>query len=203
MMGMPPGSSAPVRGLAQRLLPPPGVTADRLPEPDAPGAHLLAHYCAPCHDLPSPGYRTAAEWPDILDRMLTRARLSPDAGMGPGSMMGQGSGGSVRRERAAVPIPTAAEAAELLTYLRHFALLPADPRELAAAPPQGRAAFVGYCSACHALPSPRMHRAEDWPLVVARMEVLLVAVRSPGMGATDQQDIARLLTRLAASAAPP
>lgn len=37
--------------------------------------------------------------------------------------------------------------------------------------PQGRGAglLTAYCTQCHALPSPRMHSAGEWPVVVARM----------------------------------
>ena len=30
--------------------------------------------------------------------------------------------------------------------------------------------YQHYCSQCHALPSPRVHTAQEWPSVVARMK---------------------------------
>jgi cytochrome c5 len=33
----------------------------------------------------------------------------------------------------------------------------------------GARLIATYCNQCHALPSPRMHRAEDWPRIVGRM----------------------------------
>jgi len=42
-----------------------------------------------------------------------------------------------------------------------------------------RAAFARTCSACHALPDPRMHAASQWPAVVARMRNMMSATGQP------------------------
>jgi mono/diheme cytochrome c family protein len=50
-------------------------------------------------------------------------------------------------------------------------VVPAGVTPEALPEPAGRGArlLVAYCAQCHALPSPRMHTAEEWPPVVARM----------------------------------
>ncbi len=60
-----------------------------------------------------------------------------------------------------------------------------DPRS------RGAALLASYCTQCHALPSPRMHAAAEWPAVAARMTermrmmarmggMMMGAVRAPG-----------------------
>jgi cytochrome c5 len=128
-------------------LPPPGVSAQDLPDPHAPGAGFLAEFCTRCHNLPTPTIHSATDWPSVVRRMWLRMdRLSPEFG---------------------VPIPTPAQRQVMLAYLIDNALkvsgadLPAGP---------GRATFSQVCSRCHSLPDPRQHSPDDWPAVVMRME---------------------------------
>lgn len=43
------------------------------------------------------------------------------------------------------------------------------PEDLPAAGSPGAESFERFCTACHALPSPAMHTAGDWPVVARRM----------------------------------
>lgn len=158
--GMSPGGMREMmRGMMRGQVPPPGMTPEALPAPDSEGARLLARYCEQCHDPPSPRYRTAAQWPAVFSRMLSRMRMMS------GGMMGRGMMGMGRMEA-----PSKAEAKTLLAYLRQYAMEPATPAELAAGKPADRAAFEGLCARCHAPPSPSMHPPERWPGIVARMQ---------------------------------
>jgi len=53
---------------------------------------------------------------------------------------------------------------------------------------RGAAVLTGYCSQCHALPSPAMHAAQDWPSTARRMWVRIdmlhgmLGVRVPTAG---------------------
>jgi cytochrome c2 len=53
---------------------------------------------------------------------------------------------------------------------------------------RGAAVLTGYCSQCHALPSPAMHAAQDWPATARRMWVRIdmmhgmLGVRVPTAG---------------------
>ena len=141
---------------ANVALPPPGIAATDLPEPSSMGAHLVAAYCAQCHNLPTPQMHSATDWPSVARRMWLRmGLLSPSLG---------------------VKVPTLAERFALLNYLTANALkvsganLPAGP---------GREAFAEICSRCHALPDPRVHSSADWPTVFARMEQNMTRMQVP------------------------
>ena len=132
---------------ANIALPPPGVNAADLPEPNTKGAQLLVQYCAQCHNLPTPGMHSATDWPSIARRMWLRMEwLPPTLG---------------------VKVPTMAERFGMLDYLTGNALrvsaanLPPGP---------GRETFELVCSRCHALPDPRVHSPADWPTVFSRMQ---------------------------------
>jgi cytochrome c5 len=141
---------------ANVALPPPGVAATDLPDPNSPGAKLIATYCGQCHNMPSPQMHSATDWPSIARRMWLRMELlSPSLG---------------------VKVPSLAERFALLEYLTTNALrvsgasLPAGP---------GREAFAQVCSRCHALPDPRVHSRADWPTVFARMEQNMARMQVP------------------------
>lgn len=108
---------------------------------------LEMQYCGQCHSLPTPMAHSATDWPSVARRMWLRMEMLP-ASLG-------------------VQVPTAAQRYSILTYLLANSLkvsgsvLPAG---------RGRDAFAAVCSQCHALPDPRVHSAEDWPAVYARME---------------------------------
>ncbi len=141
---------------ANVALPPPGVQAADLPDPNSKGAQLVVQYCGQCHNLPSPQMHSATDWPSIARRMWLRMELLPAT--------------------LQVKVPTAAERFAILDYLNTNALkvsgstLPAGP---------GREAFSQVCSRCHALPDPRTHSREDWPTVFARMERNMERMKVP------------------------
>ncbi|HXG97940.1 MAG TPA: hypothetical protein VNJ06_12635 [Gemmatimonadales bacterium] len=141
---------------ANVALPPPGVTAADLPDPNSTGAKLLGTYCGQCHNVPSPQMHSATDWPSVARRMWLRMELLPPS---------QG-----------VKSPSLAERFALLDYLTANALrvsgatLPAGP---------GREAFAQVCSRCHALPDPRVHSRADWPTVFARMEQNMARMQVP------------------------
>lgn len=141
---------------ANVALPPPGIAASDLPEPNSMGAHLVATYCAQCHNMPTPQMHSATDWPSVARRMWLRmGLLSPSLG---------------------VKVPTLPDRFEMLSYLTANALkvsgatLPAG---------RGREAFAEICSRCHALPDPRVHSSADWPTVFARMEQNMTRMQVP------------------------
>ena len=56
----------------------------------------------------------------------------------------------------------------MLDYLTTHAMAATDSGALP--PGRGRETFAAMCSRCHALPDPRVHSPDDWPIVYARME---------------------------------
>ena len=172
------------------LVPPPGMTAERLPDPNSQGAQLVARYCANCHDLPSPQYKTADQWPAVFDRMLGRLEM-----MSGGGMMGRGMMGMGRIEA-----PTASEARTLLGYLEDHALREATIVELAVGNPSDREVFQAACSRCHALPSPSLHSPQDWPAVVARMEGNMQLMNKRAIATGEREAIVRYLREAAPKA---
>jgi cytochrome c5 len=159
---------------ANVALPPPGVTAADLPDPNSRGAGLTNQYCGQCHNIPSPQMHAATDWPGIARRMWLRMELLP-------STLG-------------VKVPTAAERFAILDYLNTNALkvsgstLPPGP---------GREAFSQVCSRCHALPDPRTHSREDWPTVYARMERNMERMKVPPPTREQTSDILLYLQTVA------
>jgi len=148
-----------MREMMQRMMGdrlPPGIDPGLLPDSKSRGAQLLQQYCAQCHNLPGPGMHTAAEWPDVVNRMDARMRMMS------GGMMG----GGMMNVRAL----SAAELETLTTYLRHHAQRPIDTKRYSDLDgPAGRA-YQATCAQCHALPDPMQHTAGQWLAVVARMQ---------------------------------
>ena len=144
---------------AKVALPPAGVAAGDLPDPASREASLVVTYCTQCHSLPSPMTHSATDWPSVARRMWLRMEMLP--------------------ESIGVKTPTPAERGSILTYLMNNSLkvsgavLPSG---------KGRDEFAVVCSQCHALPDPRVHSADDWPAVYARMERNMerMQVRAPG-----------------------
>lgn len=142
----------------------------------------MPRYCAQCHDLPSPRYKTAVQWPAVFDRMLGRMEMMSGGGMmGRGGMMGS------------INAPTASEARTLLGYLRDHAMREATTVELAVGNPSDREVFQAACSRCHALPSPSLHSPQDWPAVVARMEGNMQLMNKRAIAKGEREAIARYL----------
>lgn len=132
---------------AKVALPPTGMAAGDLPDPQSPAAQLVVTYCSQCHALPVPTAHSATDWPSVTRRMWLRMENLP-ASLG-------------------IKVPPAADRYTILNYLTTNALkisgsvLPAG---------KGRDEFATVCSQCHTLPDPRVHSAQDWPAVYARME---------------------------------
>jgi mono/diheme cytochrome c family protein len=132
---------------AKVALPPSGVAAGDLPDPQSRGAQLVIQYCSQCHSLPTPTMHSATDWPSVARRMWLRMEMLP-ASVG-------------------VKVPSASDRYTILTYLLANSLkvsgsvLPAG---------KGRDEFAIVCSQCHAVPDPRVHSPQDWPAVYSRME---------------------------------
>lgn len=149
-------SRSPHGRMLERILPP-SIEPAQLPDPQSEGARLAARYCVQCHYLPNPQMHTAARWQPIIERMLWR-------------MQGNGNMGALMKDMmAGVKAPSAAEAAELAAYLEKNAQKEIDPAHPALRTTAGQIYSIA-CSQCHALPDPQRHTAEEWPLVVKRMQ---------------------------------
>lgn len=158
-------------------LPPPGVTAADLPDPNTAGAQLVAKHCAQCHELPHPAMHSATDWPAVARRMWLRV---------------EGLNRTLN-----VPVPSVSERFLMLNYLTANALKVSGANLPAG---RGRDAFQLVCSRCHALPDPRNHSAQDWPTVFARMETNMTRMKVPPLQGTQTTEILLYLQR--ASAAP-
>jgi len=132
---------------AKAALPPPGLTAADLPDPQSEGAQALGQFCSVCHSLPAPTIHSATDWPSTLRRMWLRMELLP-AGL-------------------RVPVPSEQQRQAMVNYVISHAL---QVSGTALPEGAGRATFSRMCSRCHALPDPRQHSTADWPAVVLRME---------------------------------
>ena len=185
-----------MRQMMQGLVPPPGMTAERLPDSGSQGAQLVAQYCGQCHDLPSPVFHTAGEWPSVFERMLSRMEMM-SGGMKGGGMM---SGGMMGMGR--VEAPSTKEADALLTYLQDHGMRRASPQDLAKGDLEDRRIFLTECARCHALPSPSMHRAEEWLAVVARMQGNMALMKRPVINNEAREAIVRFLQQATAGHAP-
>ncbi|MBX9811637.1 MAG: hypothetical protein K2Y16_08515 [Burkholderiales bacterium] len=149
-------SQSPHGKMLERILPR-AIEPDQLPEPQAEGARLAAHYCVQCHYLPNPQMHTAANWEKTVERMVWR-------------MQGKGNLGRLMKEMMDdVKAPSAEEVATLTRYLQKHGQTEIDPRTPALKTTAGQM-FSIACSQCHALPDPRRHTAREWPRVVQRMK---------------------------------
>ena len=159
---------------ANVALPPPGVTAADLPDPNSTGAQLVAQYCGQCHNLPTPQMHSATDWPGIARRMWLRMELLPPLHQ--------------------VKVPAAAERFAILDYLNTNALKVSGS---SLPPGVGREAFSQVCSRCHALPDPRVHSREDWATVYARMERNMERMKVPPPTREQTTDIIMYLQAVA------
>lgn len=151
---------------ANIALPPLGVTPADLPDPQSQGATLIAKYCAQCHALPAPAMHSATDWPGVVRRMWLRMEWLP--------------------QTLEVQVPSMPERFVMLDYLVANALKVSG----AALPPgRGRDDFALVCSRCHALPDPRVHSAQDWPAVFARMEQNMQRMKVAALTRTQTTDI--------------
>lgn len=60
------------------------------------------------------------------------------------------------------------------------------PEDLPEPESRGARLLVRYCQPCHALPSPRMHAAEEWPAILARMTARMRHMEGMGMMMMDR-----------------
>ena len=132
---------------AKVALPPPGVAAGDLPDPQSRGAQLVIQFCTQCHSLPAPTMHSATDWPSVARRMWLRMELLPTS--------------------LGVQVPPAADRYTILTYLLANSLKVSGS---VLPPGKGRDEFAIVCSQCHAMPDPRVHSPQDWPAVYSRME---------------------------------
>jgi cytochrome c5 len=164
---------------AKVALPPAGIAPGDLPDPQSPGAQVLVTYCGQCHALPVPTAHSATDWPSVARRMWLRMDFLPPS--------------------IGVRAPTAADRYTVLNYLTANALkisgsvLPAG---------RGRDEFATVCSQCHALPDPRVHSAQDWPTVYARMERNMERMQVKPPGGTVGTDILVYLQTVAGRRPP-
>lgn len=164
-----------VLAAATVALPPPGVTAADLPDPNSAGARLVVQHCSQCHDLPQPNMHSATDWPVVARRMWLRVEgLTPALN---------------------VLVPSVSERFLMLNYLVANALKVSGANLPVGA---GRDAFQLVCSRCHALPDPRNHSAQDWPTVFARMETNMTRMKVPPLQGTQTTDILLYLQRASA-----
>ena len=159
---------------ANVALPPAGVTAADLPEPNSKGAQLVGQYCGQCHNIPTPQMHSATDWPSIARRMWLRMELLPPT--------------------LGVKVPAAAERFVMLDYLNTNALKVSGST---LPPGAGREAFSQVCSRCHALPDPRVHSREDWATVYARMERNMERMKVPPPTREQTSDILLYLQMVA------
>jgi cytochrome c5 len=177
------------RGMMQHMMPdmlPPGISPEDLPEPDSPGARLVARYCGQCHNIPSPAMHSAQEWPAVADRMFYRM-----------SMMS----GSMEMMMNVEP-PTAEERKTIVAYLRKYAQRSIPPEAIPFPDTQGAAQFKKSCSNCHALPDPGAHTAGEWPQIVERMQAHMRAMNKGEMSENEKKDIVNYLVRNARRSSP-
>jgi len=143
--------------MLERILPP-TFAARQLPQPKSRGARLVIGYCVQCHNLPNPAMHHAAKWPAIVERMVLR-------------MEGKGNLGTLMAEMmAGVNAPSEGETKEIVAYLRRHAQRPLDPARYPEVNRPSGEAFRVACNQCHVLPDPRRYTAEQWRVVVARMQ---------------------------------
>jgi cytochrome c5 len=164
---------------AKVALPPPGLAAGDLPDPTSREAQLVMTYCGQCHGLPSPMAHSGTDWPSVARRMWLRMEMLP--------------------ESLAIKTPTPSERGLILSYLLANSLkvsgaaLPAG---------KGRDEFAVVCNQCHALPDPRVHSADDWPAVYARMERNMERMQVQAPGGTVGTDILLYLQTVAGKRPP-
>lgn len=140
---------------------PPASDPASLPEFHSEGAQLLQVFCIQCHGLPGPGLHTVEEWPAVVGRMNMRMQMMGHMGMMMGGM------GMMGRIEA----PSERELDVILSYLQQHAQRPIGEELRGALETKVGHVFQSICAQCHALPDPKQHTAQEWPVVVGRMKV--------------------------------
>ncbi len=142
-----------MKEMMQRMMPgilPPDIKLEDLPEPNSRGARLFVRYCTQCYYLPSPMLHTADEWPAVANRMFARM-----------SMMGRGMMG--------IESLSLEEQKTIVTYLKKYSMKSIAPGTLPSPESKGAVFFSSVCSQCHSIPDPKLHTADEWPIIVERM----------------------------------
>lgn len=149
--------SSPHGPMLERILPP-TFAAHQLPQRKSRGAQLVLAYCVQCHNLPNPAMHHAAKWPGIVQRMVLR-------------MEGRGNLGLLMAEMmAGVKAPSAEDTKAIVAYLRRHSQKPLDPQRYPEVNRPSGEAFRVACDQCHVLPDPKRYTAQEWRVVVARMQ---------------------------------
>jgi hypothetical protein len=100
----------------------------------------------------------AAKWPGIVQRMVLR-------------MQGKGNMGTLMAQMmAGVKAPGAEETKAIVAYLGRHAQKPLDPARYPEVNRPSGEAFRVACNQCHVLPDPKRYDAQQWRVVVARMQ---------------------------------
>ena len=154
--------------LMKQMIPdrlPPGISPEKLPEPDSLGAKLLQQYCSQCHDIFSPRMHSAEKWSSVFQRVSWHMQMMPR-----GEKMGR---------MIQIKAPSPQEGTELLTYLKQHSLHAADQSKLEHLDTPSGMAFLQTCAQCHALPAPEQHATQEWPGVTARMKQNMQLMHKP------------------------
>jgi cytochrome c5 len=155
---------------AKVALPPATVRAEELPDAQSSGAHAVQAYCTTCHAVPSPLMHSATDWPGVVRRMWLRMDLLDP--------------------KYTIPVPELGERIVILDYLTANALK-VSRETLPDAP--GRPLFTASCSRCHELPDPRQHPAQDWLVVVRRMNQHMRDILGKELTNPEVEEIVRYL----------
>ncbi len=160
----------------KRLVIPGGLAAKSLPEPESRGARLFSRHCSQCHNLPNPKMYSSDEWPMMFNRMMSHAR-------------------SMASIRGDITVPADDERESIVDYLRRNGLRAISPDDPYLKTPEAFQ-FVWFCSTCHALPDPSLHRAAEWESVIERMEGYRKEQKREGMTESEKEKILKFLTRV-------
>lgn len=98
----------------------------------------------------------------------------------------------VGQTRARVEQASESEHDSLLAYLQRNALPVAGPDEPADTP--NGELFEQQCATCHQLPSPQAHTADEWGVVIARMQANMAMMDVPTLSDDHLQRLTRYLT---------
>ncbi len=154
---------------------PMGFKASLLTEKDSPEALLFVKTCAQCHDLPNPVMHTAKDWPEVVSRMINRARR--------------------RKFFATRPVfaPEQKSVDQIVAYLSRHALREIDPSLANDRSPAG-VLFQKKCTQCHGLPDPKLHNSSEWTSVVERMRVNISRMQKEPISDSEKEELVRYLT---------
>jgi cytochrome c5 len=171
-----------MKALVKHMVPgslPPGVVPEKLPEPNSLGAKHLQKYCNQCHDIFSPRMHSAEKWLSVFQRMSWHMQMMP---------RGRKMGTMIKIE-----VPSSQEETGLLTYLRRHGLLAADQSKLEHLDSPSGIAFLQTCAQCHALPAPKQHTTQEWPVVTTRMKQNMQIMHKPLMQPKEEALIVQFL----------